>query len=241
MTPAPPNRTRDGEVVLLLHGLLRGPGSMGRLHRHLAAAGYQVRDWTYPSSKYPLAVHADALRTTLDQLERDPSVERIHLVGHSLGGLVARLALAPSSEDAHAAGIGDAAPPTVERRKVGRLVTLATPHQGSPKASRLMPWFGPHVPILGDLVDTEGAPIHTLGYPVGVEVGTISGSRDRTVPLASSRMPGEHGHYLVDSGHSFIMNHPDTLNGVLRFLTTGSFADPAPLAEKPLLPGLVAQ
>lgn len=227
--PRPEVRARPGEVVLLLHGFLRGPGSMQRLHRYLEDAGFIVEDWSYPSSHAGVEDHARKLRATLHEVASDPAVRRIHIVGHSLGGLVARAALADRRFD------GDPASAEIAN-KVGRLVTLATPHRGSPRASAVAAWVGSRVPILTELTNDAESPVHSMGLPTRVQVGTVSGARDRTVAIESSRMTGEHDHLLVDSGHSFIMNHPDTLLGVLRFLTNGSFGDLADDVEKPLFP-----
>src|SRR5262249_59432587 len=62
---------------------------------------------------------------------RDDSFERVVVVGHSLGGLVAKeaAARAPGPRPLRAAGPTPGGP---ERPRVARLIFVATPHRGSP-------------------------------------------------------------------------------------------------------------
>ena len=82
----------------------------------IAPGGKTVYTVALPSIA-PLAVQAEVLGTTLRRIESRHPGERITLVGHSAGGVVARLALVRD-------GAG----------KVTRLITIASPHLGTHRA-----------------------------------------------------------------------------------------------------------
>jgi pimeloyl-ACP methyl ester carboxylesterase len=112
----PSRRAGRGEVLVLVHGYLGGSRQWAEQIDRFAArfevvavdlAGYgEARDRDAPEA---IADHALAVLATLDTL----GVDRFHLLGHSMGGMVAQ-------EIVHAAP-----------RRVARLVLYGTGPQGS--------------------------------------------------------------------------------------------------------------
>lgn len=84
---------------------------------------HEIRTQPTASIRFRAGKVLDAI-AQVAQTTRGP----IHLIGHSTGGLDARLAISP-----HAALATDADPAVVER--VASLVTVATPHYGTPLAA----------------------------------------------------------------------------------------------------------
>ena len=112
------------EVVLLVHGFAAKPLLLSPLQRRIQRVGYQTVRWKYFSLQGSLERHARRLRLDIDQLtERFPFV---HLVGHSMGCIVVRLALSY--------------PPAP---RVGRVVLIAPPNCGVPLATTFSPLFRP--------------------------------------------------------------------------------------------------
>ncbi|MFQ5654169.1 MAG: alpha/beta fold hydrolase [Planctomycetota bacterium] len=201
------------EAVVLIHGLFRSRRSLSRLHRHLDREGYRVIDHPYRSTRARISEHARRLGERITALDGDPSIGRIHIVSHSMGGIVVRQALAERVP-----------------RKLGRVVMLAPPNQGSRRARRFAPLFEWLVRPLGELSDEPGSEVRRIGVPAGIEIGIIAGSRDRTVPAETTHLPGESDFLVVKSGHTFIMNRREVLEQVAHFLRHGRFKRPPPAA-----------
>lgn len=127
-TPTP------AHVVLLLHGLDEPGQIFNDLAPALAEAGYSVARFDYPNDQSP-ARSAERLGDALVAL-RAAGTEHVDLIGHSMGGLVARDVLTRDTiyngqgdPRAARADSGDAPLPMVDR-----LILVGTPNQGSPWA-----------------------------------------------------------------------------------------------------------
>jgi hypothetical protein len=112
-----------GTPILLLHGLVDNRSIFTLLRRHLRRRGFG-RVWTMNYQVWTSDVRAAARRlaVTIEGICEQTGYERIHVVGHSMGGLVARYYVQRLGGDA----------------RVHTLVTLGTPHQGT-RAARLVP------------------------------------------------------------------------------------------------------
>jgi len=162
MQPYDPDRV----TVVLIHGLASSPNAWVDLANELTGdeeirRNYQVWEVFYRSGM-SLAFNARAIRAALEQtLDRfDPgraarASHRMVLVGHSLGGVIARLLVldvgdalwrmvlghAPSAEERQR--LAAAAPyfDLVPMAEVGRAVFLASPHHGTARARGLLGRF----------------------------------------------------------------------------------------------------
>jgi pimeloyl-ACP methyl ester carboxylesterase len=112
-----------GTPILLLHGMVDNRSIFALLRRGLRRRGfgqivainYSVLTTDIPSAARRLAGH-------VEQLCAETGYERVHIVGHSLGGLIARYYVQRMGGDA----------------RVHTLVCLGTPHKGT-YAARLVP------------------------------------------------------------------------------------------------------
>lgn len=193
-------------AVVLIHGLGRTSASMAPLATRLEGVGFDVHNWDYPSTQETIETHSDRLRQFLSNLDADPNVERIHVVTHSLGGIVIRHAL------------------TVERpTKMGRVVMLAPPNKGSASATFWAPIAGKIIKPLTELSDDPESSVNQLGVPIGIDIGVIAASSDGKVAIADTHLPGETDHLVVPGFHTFIMARDDVFEQVVRFLAIGRF------------------
>ncbi|HET9991114.1 MAG TPA: alpha/beta fold hydrolase, partial [Kofleriaceae bacterium] len=74
-------------LVVLLHGLARGRGSMERLGARLRAQDFETWSHTYPSRKHALTYLASALTELI--VERAGG-RPLYAVTHSMGGVIVR-------------------------------------------------------------------------------------------------------------------------------------------------------
>ncbi|MBL9199694.1 MAG: hypothetical protein JNL39_04265 [Opitutaceae bacterium] len=219
-TPPPPP-----ETVLLLHGLGRTGWSMAVLGSALEHEGFHVVRPTYRSRT--LSIEQIAGEWLPDQLAALRAAPRVHIVTHSLGGIIVRLWLRDHG-----------APPNF-----GRVVMLAPPNSGSEivdafRAFAPFRWLtGPNGPRLGtapgDLPATLGpwpAPLVDLGIVAGggATFATLGAAlpspHDGKVSVASTHLAGARDHVVVRCGHTGIALRRDPATQVARFLRHGCFA-----------------
>lgn len=204
--------TREGgapaverELVLLVHGFLRTPRSMAPLARALAARGFEPRRFAYRSWRGSIDRHAAALRREVERLAGEPGVAVIHVVGHSLGNILAR------------AAIGEASP-----ARLGRVAMLAPPNAGSPVARWLARPIGRLVPILRELSDGPEGRVRALPTLPGVDVLVVAARYDHLVSEPASHLQGERAHRLLATTHTTILLNRDAHRLVAEFLRSGS-------------------
>ena len=215
-------------TVVLVHGLGRTRWSMAPVAWAARRRGYAVLNWGYPSRRGTVAAHAAALAAALERLVAE-GPGPVHLVTHSLGGIVVRAALAQPEAAAW-------------RDRLGRIVMLAPPNQGSELADRLRAWsvprrvLGPAGMALGTGPDALPRVLGAL--PPGLEVGVIAGDRawspllgrwmprphDGKVSVASTRVAGMTDFAVVARGHTFLMLAPEVHARIFAFLSRGRFA-----------------
>ena len=189
------------EVVVLIHGLAANRLVMAPLARNLAPHYARVINWGYPSIWHRIERNAENLAALLGRLHLDDAVDRIHLVTHSMGGIVTRCALQ--------AGVP---------KKLGQVVMIAPPNQGSHVAKALAPWLGGVCPPLVQLADQADSFVLRLPAWHGIPLGVIAASRDFMVREANTRMAAVHDHIRLPGMHSSVLWRRVTADQVRHFL-----------------------
>lgn len=209
-------------VVVYVHGLWQRGAESVLLRRRLARAlNAEVRAFSYPSVMADATSNARGLVKYLDAIRADT----LHLIGHSLGGLVILKAFA---------GDGGA---QVQRLPPGRIVLLGSPLQGSRTARNLarLP-FGKK--IMGLSVDEElieprerrwnggrdlGIIAGKLGIGLGRLVGSLRGLSDGTVLVDEAQIAGAADRVVLKVSHTGMLFSPAVARAAGTFLSTGRF------------------
>jgi pimeloyl-ACP methyl ester carboxylesterase len=207
-------------VLVYVHGLWlngrEGVWLRRRLAQDLAA---ETLAFSYPSVAANATANAQALKEFLGGIRADT----LHLVGHSLGGLV----ILKLFEDAAAAQL-----------PAGRVVLLGSPLRGSRVAESLarMP-FGKK--ILGRSVSEEllapherrwnrsrdlGVIAGDLGIGLGRLVGTHGVPSDGTILVEETQLDGAADRVVLRVSHSGMLFSAAVARAAGGFLSTGRFA-----------------
>jgi pimeloyl-ACP methyl ester carboxylesterase len=202
--------------VVTVHGLWMRGAAMGALRGRVAPNGFAFHHFSYPSVVGTLATCAAALAEYVDGVRGDT----VHLVGHSLGGVLIRAML-----ESHI--------PT----RIGRVVCLGAPLRGSRTAARLARWPGG-----GRLIGRCLAEVNACGgydaWRAGVEAGSIAGSmpfgvgrllgpfrepNDGTVAVAETEIAGLADHIVLPVSHVALLWSQRVAAQTAHFLEHGRF------------------
>ncbi len=199
------------KAIILIHGLMRTPASMFFLRSYLKNQGYPVYSYNYPSAKNTIHEDGIYLNHYIKQfLIKHPNIT-VYFITHSLGGIIARDALAQL--------------PANQLKRIGGLIMLAPPNQGSALAkfsTKVFPMISYFIRPLNELSSEQNSYVHKVPVPK-IKIGIIAGRYDAKVPPASARLEGQEEPVVVNSTHTFIMNNAQTKIFIKRFLENGSF------------------
>jgi pimeloyl-ACP methyl ester carboxylesterase len=202
--------TRPWECVSLVHGFLAHSLMMNVLGHRLDRRGYLAKPWGYWNMRRSILEHAEAFSRELASLDADRAVGTIHLVTHSMGGIIARAALE-----------------RYRPRKLGRFVMLAPPNRGSFVATAMAGLIGGMLKPVAELTTAPDSLVNSLGMPLGIDVGVIAASRDALVAPESTRPDVPHAHVTIPCLHSSLLFRRDAADLVAAFLASGAFPQPA--------------
>lgn len=206
----------NGETVVLVHGLWMNGLSFALYRRQLVRRGFKTRTFSYATLRYGLAENTLALSSFVGDLEA-PS---IHLLGHSLGGLIILNMLVTRPDP-----------------RVGRVVLMGVPYLASHSASSLARLPGGAALVGRSLRDWYLTPRPAL--PESVAIGVLAGSRslglarlipglprpnDGAVALAETRIPEARDSIVLPVAHSQMLLSKACVEQASSFLRTGNFS-----------------
>lgn len=215
--------SKSEEVVVMLHGLWRSVRAMQPLANHLNKSGYTTINMPYPSFRYDLEDLAHnilhRIRLWLDK------GKKIHFVTHSLGGVVLRKVIEMLEPQ--------------DLSKVGRVVMLAPPHQGS----EIIDWLGESPlklfkGVLGpasNFLSTKYMSAEKAEFCSDIDALIIMGdksslpffrtlledSNDGIVSVEKGRLLGTNYFKIIEADHTFISSNSKVMDTVSRFIRIG--------------------
>jgi pimeloyl-ACP methyl ester carboxylesterase len=211
--------------VLFVHGLWMTGAESLLMRRHLAAHGWRLRVLPYSSLAESMDVVARRCANQVQAMARR-TLQPVHLVGHSLGGLVIyrafELGLLPAERFS-----GDFC----------RVVFLGSPVRGS-QSAREFGRFGPVRRLLGQMGGRylpQGVPPRwpfaaQLGVIAGIDprglgrlLAPFDGPNDGTVAVAETVVDGATDQCEVRATHAGLWMSGETAELVALFLETGRF------------------
>jgi hypothetical protein len=214
---------KDSEAIILLHGLARTSRSMNKAGELLAVYGYKIINVDYPSRSADISSLAQTyIVQALKQCDVK-GVKKIHFLTHSMGGILLRHYLSSQSID-----------------KLGRVVMLAPPNQGSEVVDKLGSWrlfYYLNGPAGLQLGTGKNSVPNQLG-PVDFQLGVIAGSKsvnpllsrlipdinDGKVSVSRAQVAGMKDFIVMPYSHAFIMRRKAVIEQALHFIQRGCFA-----------------
>lgn len=209
------------ETVICLHGIWSHGAGMFLIKRRLEKEyGLRVLLFNYPSVRGSLDENA----AKLTRFIHDQGLDGAHLIGHSLGGVIALRMLANDA---------DAVP--------GRLVCVGSPLTGSRAADflSLQDWAEP---ILGhslragvvhaaandwasDVCQTRQVGVIAGTVPMGMGrlVTSFDGDNDGTVAVTETQLDGAKDHICLKVSHKGMLVSNDVVDQAAAFLRRGEF------------------
>jgi pimeloyl-ACP methyl ester carboxylesterase len=200
--------------IVLVHGLWNRGWMMAAMAKRLRARGHPVRVFSYPTRADNLDGHADDLHRFL--LENGG--EELHLVGHSMGGLVILNMLSRY----------DDVPP-------GRVVLMGTPVRGSKVVKRLARLPGQKY-LFGKARDNllqgfrvspakreTGMIRGTRSFGLGQIAGKQNEPNDGSISVSETQLEGLKDAVELEVAHSEMLVSAEVVEQVEQFLLTGAF------------------
>ncbi|MHB8623590.1 MAG: esterase/lipase family protein [Sulfuricaulis sp.] len=210
-------KTDKPDTVVLVHGLWHSAYCLLPLARRLERQGFIARLYSYSSVGVGLRDNAERLARFLVELDADS----VHLVGHSLGGILIRALFHfhPNQQS-------------------GRIVLLGTPHGGSQVAKFLSQFAFWRWAMGKSVADLLRGLANGWTPPMG-EMGTISGSRslgmgrmlycrlaqpnDGLLTVEESTLAGVRDHVVLPVSHTGMLFSRTVAHQVNAFLRSGHF------------------
>ena len=214
----PKGMSGEGELVVPVHGFFRTHRDMSFLRDYFTARGYSVFTPGLPTTFGSLEKCTVKLERELGEINGD--YERIHFVGHSMGGLIIRYYLSKNKIP-----------------EPGRCVLIGIPNKGTDLAG-LFAWCPPLTWVVKPLkVLRPGGveippPLNSPQPEMAAIAGSgedlfsgrfISGDNDGRVPAASVPFDGMKEIVVLPYHHNEIHHIEETAELVHRFLQEGAF------------------
>ncbi len=204
--------------VILLHGIWMRGITLLPLARRLRQHGCTVETIDYASVFRGIEPAVEKLRERM----RSYDGGNVHLVGHSLGSLVALEATRG-----------------VRNLPRGRIVCIGPPLRGSAVARALTAFPGgrlllghsadPLVSGVGPWKGTRGVGVIAgrLPFGLGVTLGPLQGPHDGTVSVEETQLQGITDHRTVAASHTGLLFSSEVAELTIAFLRDGRFVPPA--------------
>ena len=205
-------------MIVVVHGLWLTGGAMTVLRARFERMGYLARSFSYPSVHEDLSHNAARLFSFVHALQ----AEKIHFVGHSMGGLLVLQMLKEHHEN-----------------RVGRVVLAGSPYQDIQAVKNLMRNAFIQS-VVGKSVSqwlTQAKPNVASKYEIGVIAGDrslglgrlvsrLTKPNDGTIIVNETAVPGAKDSIVLHVSHSQMLFSAQVAEQAAHFLDSGRFNHP---------------
>ena len=186
--------------VILLHGLFQNRSCLFWLQHRLKISGYQQVISINTPPWRDIESLSEELAKKVDELRIHAKCEKVILIGHSMGGIIARNYVQSRGGATH----------------VKAMVTLGSPHHGSKLAPFALSTMGKSL-LPGSEFLTR---INSTPWPKETHATSIYTRYDNMVlPAESAKMEGARHIELDGMGHTALLFHPRSLQTVVDALS----------------------
>jgi pimeloyl-ACP methyl ester carboxylesterase len=213
-------------TIVFVHGAIVRGWEMRLLRKRMMRLGYNVRQFRYRSMMLSLDENVHRLRKFIRETEGDI----VHVVGHSMGGVLSRLAFEQDPDP-----------------RPGRIVAIASPLLDCWVARRFLSWH-PRIGRLligrtvADHVSRPSDPLWHGTRDIGILAGTfrfgigaifksLPSPSDGVVLLGETQLQGACDHVEYRLNHFGMLFSRRCTVQVARFLATGRFLQPQSAAR----------
>lgn len=161
-------------LVLLVHGFFRNYKDMEVLKTYLGDFGYKLINLNLPTTFANLETIYECFKEQLSDIDTT-NYTTLHLVGHSMGGLIIRYYLSKH-----------------KLAKLGRCVFIGTPNKGTRLAD-----IGIKVPLMAQILKPIRA-LHSNALPIDLpqndpipDIGIIAGTNHRLITGCFLKKPND--------------------------------------------------
>jgi len=195
-TKLPEAGQSDRPPVILLHGLFQNRSCLFWLQFRLRSAGYLQTISIGTPPWRDMETLTESLSKKVDELRIRLKVDKVVLVGHSMGGMIARNYIQNRGGAAHVYG----------------MVTLGSPHHGSKLAPFAISHLGKNLLPGCEFL----AKFNSVPWPEQARAISIYTRYDNIVlPADSAKMTGAQIVELDGMGHTSLLFHPRSLQAVI--------------------------
>lgn len=150
---------QNSEKVVLVHGVASHRSVMWPIAYRLWYDGFRAETWSYITFFRSIESHADRFAAYISKQFANES--KVHIVAHSMGSIVVRVALN-----------------RIEPSRVGRIVLLAPPNAGSPVARIISKLSCQMIVPALELSDQPGSYVNRIESTNDFEIGVLAAKYD---------------------------------------------------------------
>lgn len=193
---------KERATVVLVHGIGAHPVVMLPFQWALRRAGFRVFNFGYNSLR-SMTKAAERLRIRLATWSQQAPEQELHIVAHSMGCIVSRIAVAEDRPS-----------------NFSRMAMLTPPSTGTPTANRFGPWLHWLAPSIQELRTEPTSLVNQLPMP-DYPFMLVKASWDFIIPSAHAELPGAAVSQTFTGVHSAVLVHRPTMHRVVQFLHSG--------------------